>query len=181
MPRPPSPRSGIAKGHRPGDVVSGMAWPQVVWLVLPPQPSEAQQRTIGALRSAAQAENVAVKEVRLTSVRGQHGATFLLLSRDDVAALYRGAHRQRIAIFTFGEAKVLLDISESPSNRGCVPLANFVEYKCWFSLVSRPEEVENVLPAAKTWLAETHCEGHRDPRCLPRAVFTVAGQYNLLL
>src|SRR5882724_1512230 len=67
--------------------------------------------------------------------------------------------------------KVLLDISEIPNRRGCMSLERFIKYKCFYTLVSRPQEVENAFEEALAWMSDIHCEGPRDPRCLPSAIF----------
>jgi hypothetical protein len=102
-----------------------------------------------------------------------------LLSPHEIAGIYRGAHRERTAVIAFGGARVLLDISELPSNQGCVPLERFVRHKCWYSLISRPEEVADVLLSALAWMKETGCEGPRDPRCLPMAIFATRQDFPL--
>ena len=170
----------IPKGLGPGDVPAGLAWPRRLWLILPESASQSQNESIHRARAKLRGhDNIAVSEVKVKNVKGAGGFTFPLISAKDVAGLYRGAHRARSAVISFCGAKILLDIGEIPTNKGCMALEKFVEYKCSYELITRPEEVENVLAKTFSWLEVVNCEGPHDPRCLPAAVFEKNRDYRL--
>ena len=168
----------VPAGLRPGDV-PGVDWPKSLWVILPASPSKSQSTCISALRTKIESLEASVSEVRVRNMKGIAGIEFPLIPARDVAGLYRRAHRTRTAVIAFGSTKILLDISERPSNKGCVSLEQFVRYKCSYGLISRPAEVDGVLANAIAWMNNTHCEGTRDPRCLPAAVFETREQYSL--
>lgn len=123
--------------------------------------------------------DLAVTIATVQATPGFGGRTYALMRARDVGDLYTQAHRARIAVVAVCGAKVLLDISEEPSNTGCMSLERFVRYKCFYSLVTRPEEVDRTLRAALDWMDHSHCDGVRDPRCLPTAVFETYDEYKL--
>jgi len=123
------------------------------------------------IREYAAESDLRISEVKVESVNSRGGYEFSLLPAKDAAGLYRCAHRSRTAVMAVCGAKVRLDVSVPPTNAGCVSLEQFVRYKCSFSLVTRPAEVKNAFASALTWLEDVNCEGPRDPRCLPLAVF----------
>jgi hypothetical protein len=169
----------VPQGLRPGDVPSGITWPRSLWIILPRAFSQSQSESFHRLRTRAEGENLSVSEVKVRNAKGIGGREFSLISPNDVAGLYRRAHRARTAVLALCGAKVLLDISELPSNRGCVTLERFVEHKCAYSLISRPEEVEPAFSAALAWMNGVHCEGTRDPRCFPGLIFEPREDYPL--
>jgi hypothetical protein len=170
----------IPQGLGPGDVPSGTTWPKSLWIILPAKPSEPQSASIKALREKLAALNdVSVSDVKVQNTRGYGGLEFPLIPSKDVAGLYRRSHRARTAVIAFGGARILLDISEQPSARGCISLEKFVQYKCSYSLISRPGEVDAALGKALAWLDNIYCEGPHDPRCLPMAIFEARGPYSL--
>ena len=109
-------------------------------------PSRAQIESFGRLRQSLSGKpDLPISEVRVQNTKGLDGKMYQLVPAKDVAGLYRRAHRARTAIIAFSGAKVLLDISERPSSKGCVTLERFTRYKCSYVLVSRPEEVDRAL------------------------------------
>jgi len=178
-----TPGSGVAdmmRGLRAGDTPEAVAWPKSLWLILPARPSRAQTDSIGILRQLRQEESdLSVNEVRVSLVKGRDGKPFSLLQPNDVAGLYRGLHRSRAAVIALCGAKILLDISELPSNRGCMTVERFTRYKCYYALITRPEEVSRTFPEALRWMNNVSCEGPRDPRCYPAAVFETDREYQL--
>jgi hypothetical protein len=170
----------IPAGLQPGDAPTGLTWPRHVWLVLPADPSSPQSRAIQLLRTKLLAyPDIQVFQAKIILTKGNDGRNYSLLPSNRVAGIYRGAHRARTAVIAFAGAQVLLDISELPSNRGCVSLEKFVEHKCAYALITRPEEVERVLTAVIAWMGTVICDGAGDPRCLPAAVFTTSQNYPL--
>jgi len=170
----------VPEGLGPGDVPAGLSWPRSLWIILPANPSEAQGESISRLRTKlSELEDITVSDVRVQNIRGRGGLTYPLIPVKDVAGLYRRAHRSRTAIIAFGGAKVLLDISELPTSRGCVALERFIQHKCSYELVSRPEEVDRALSGALAWISDIHCDGPRDPRCYPTVVFETLREYPL--
>jgi hypothetical protein len=169
----------VPKGMKPGDVPDGLAWPRSLWLILPETPTKVQVTTAGCLRAKAQELDVTLSEVRLRNIPGPNGQQFPLVPEKDVAGIYRRAHRARTAIVATSGAKILLELGERPSNKGCVSLQEFVRYKCFYGLVSRAEEVDRTLAAAIDWMGATSCENSLDPRCYPKAIFQPRGQAEL--
>lgn len=171
----------IPQGLGPGDVPSGPTWPRSVWIIIPELISEVQSDSFSRLRLSLEGKkpDLPVSEVRVKNVKGRDGFTYPLVPPKDVAALYRRAHRARTAVIALGGAKVLLDISERPTNRGCVSLEKFIRYKCCYKLISRPEEVDRTLGLVLEWMDDIYCEGPRDPRCFPMSVFETARDYAL--
>jgi hypothetical protein len=170
----------IPEGLGPGDVPDDTQWPKSLWVILPAEPTESQSESFRRLRTKiGDQEGLKVSEVRVQNRKGQGGLEFSLIPAEDVAALYRRAHRARTAVIAFCASSVLLDISELPSNKGCMALQRFIQYKCSFNLVSRPEEVEGALVSALAWMGGIHCEGGNDPRCYPTAVFETNQIYPL--
>lgn len=170
----------IPQGLGPGNAPSGLSWPRSLWIVLPAIPSKAQSESISRLRAKlGEQEKILVSEVRVQNIRGVGGLVYPLIPTKDVAGIYRRVHRARTAIIAFGAAKVLLNISELPSNKGCIALERYVQYKCSYALVSRPEEVDRALSGTLTWMSGIHCEGPRDPRCFPTAIFETRREYPL--
>lgn len=170
----------IPPGLGPGDVPSGFTWPRSLWLVLPAQASSTQSRSAGRLRARlGEKPDLHVSEVRVRNIKGLDGTIFPLVPTKDVAGIYRRAHRARTAIIALCGAKVLLDISERPTNKGCMTLEKFIRYKCYYKLVSRPEEVDQALTVALDWMNEIDCEGRRDPRCFPVSIFEAKRDYAL--
>jgi hypothetical protein len=168
------------KGLRPGDSPAGIAWPKSLWVVLPAQPSESQHESLMRLRlTLREHEDLLVAEAKVQERKGHGGFTYSLMRASDIAGLYYRAHRARTAVIALCGASVLLDISEQPSNRGCMSLQRFVRYKCFYSLLSRPQEVEKVWADAMSWMAATHCDGPRDPRCFPASIFETQHGYVL--
>lgn len=180
MPDSQSDAVDIPPGLGPGDVPTGLSWPKSLWIVLPPTPTESQRESLSRLRiKAREYRDLLISETRVENKKGLNGIIYPLVPENDVAALYRRAHRARTAVIATCGAKVLLDISERPTNSGCLTLERFIQYKCLYSLVSRPEEVDRSFANALAWMTGTHCEGPRDPRCLPTAVFETVEQYPL--
>ena len=170
----------IPPGLGPGDIPSGITWPRSLWIILPAQSSEAQGQSASRLRaSLGEKPDLHVSEVKVQNIKGLDGTIFPLVPTKDVAGLYRRAHRGRTAIIAFCAAKVLLDISERPTNKGCMTLERFISDKCWYKLVTRPEEVEQALTLALRWMDDIHCEGSRDPRCYPASIFETNRDYAL--
>jgi hypothetical protein len=170
----------IPDGLRPGDVPSGIHWPRRVWLILPDTTSKSQRESIRRVREQLKNhDGIQVSEARVKNTKGSSGTEFRLLPPNEVAGIYRGAHRERTAIIAFCGAKVLLDISEAPTNHGCLTLEKFIRYKCSYALVSRPEEVERALLNLVAWMDRSSCDGPRDPRCLPTAIFTTRAEFFL--
>jgi hypothetical protein len=170
----------IPEGLGPGDVPSKLAWPRSLWIILPKIATDAQAKSINKLRTELSGKtDIRITEVRIQNRRGVGGILYPLVPAKDVAGLYRRAHRARTAIIAFCGAKILLNISELPTNKGCTSLEKFVQYKCSYTLVTRPEEVVRALAAALNWMDGIHCEGPRDPRCLPDAVFETTREYPL--
>lgn len=163
----------IPPGTRPGDVPSGLKWPRRIWLILPDKLSPSQSETIQQTRAQlGQHEDISISSARVKTTKGMNGQQFRLLSPHEVEGIYRGVHVERTAILAFCGAKVLLDISERPTNQGCMTLERFVRYKCAYALISRPEEIAGALAGALSWMDQTGCDGPRDPRCFPSAIFT---------
>jgi hypothetical protein len=123
--------------------------------------------------------DITVSEIKVKNIRGAGGFLYPLIPANDAAGLYRGIHRARTAVISFCGAKVLLDIGELPTNKGCMALEKFVQYKCSYKLVTRPEEVDGALSDALSWMEETNCEGPHDPRCLPASIFETNSDYRL--
>lgn len=170
----------VPPGLEPGDVPSGLTWPQSLWIILPEQSSEAQNQSASRLRARlGEKPDLRVSEVRVRNIKGLDGTIFPLLPTKDVAGLYRRAHRARTAIIAFCGAKVLLDISERPTNKGCMTLERFTRGKCCYKLVTRPEEVDQALTLALSWMDDIHCEGSRDPRCYPASIFETHRDHSL--
>lgn len=170
----------IPDGLRPGDTPYGVAWRRSLWIILPAKPSPAQSESYRRMRiKLSDQDDIQVSEVRVQNVRGRGGLMYPLIPAREVMALYRRAHRARTAVIAFGGAKVLLDISELPTAKGCVALERFIRYKCSYVLVSRPEEAEQAWAKVLTWMNGVHCEGPRDPRCFPMAVFETDKEYPL--
>jgi hypothetical protein len=170
----------IPAGLGPGDVPTGLAWPRSLWVILPASATEAQRKSVSRLRiRLKQQAGLPISEVRIQNVRGYGGLLYPLIPAKDVAGLYRRVHRARTAVIAFCGAKVLLDISELPTNKGCVALEKFIQYKGSYALVTRPEEVDGALDSALDWMNDTHCEGPRDPRCLPAVIFETRREYPL--
>jgi hypothetical protein len=168
----PSISITVPKGLGPGDVPSGITWPRKLWLILPEITSSSQDDSINRIRTKlSNQRRITVSEVRVKNVKGEHGFTYPLIPAKDVAGLYRGAHRARAAVISFCGAKVLLDIGELPSNKGCMALEKFIGSKCSYILISRPEEVDRALAKSLSWMEEIDCDGPHDPRCLPSAIF----------
>jgi hypothetical protein len=162
----------IPPGTRSGDVPYGLKWPRRIWLILPDKISPSQHEAIKLVRAQLNEQaDLLVSDARVKTIRGVNGQEFRLLSANEVAGIYRGAHVERTAILAFCGVKILLDISERPTNQGCMTLERFVRHKCSYTLVSRPEEAASALLSAMSWLDDTGCEGPRDPRCLPSAIF----------
>ncbi len=177
--RPPMTMS-IPEGLGPGEVPAGLSWPQSLWLILPANPTEAQNESFRRLRARLREQpSIPVSEVRVQEIRGFGGLVYPLIPAKDVAGLYRRAHRARTAVVAFCGAQVLLDISELPTSKGCVALARFIQHKCSYALVTRPEEVDGVLAGVLDWMSGIHCEGKRDPRCLPTAIFATRKEFPL--
>lgn len=169
----------IPKGLGPGDTPEGLVWPRSLWIVLPATPTASRTRSLAALRAAANEHGIPVSEVKVKEVKGVEGRVFPLIPAKDIAGLYRRAHRARTAVVALSGAKVLLDISEKPSNRGCITLERFVAHKCAYFLVTRPEEVDGVFVQLLSWMDDVFCDGFRDPRCLPMAIFEKKSEYSL--
>src|SRR6266496_1911523 len=170
----------IPNGLGPGDVPANITWPRSLWVILPAKPTEPQDESFKRLRAKiGEQEGLTVSEVRVRNIRGDRGLIYPLIPSKDVAGLYHRAHRARTAVIAFCGSQVLLDISELPSSKGCVALERFIQYKCSFNLVSRPEEVEGALASALAWMSGTYCEGQNDPRCYPTAIFETNGVYPL--
>lgn len=169
----------VPPGMKPGEVPAGLDVPRRLWIVLPEKPTGSQQISFTEVRRRATEEGLSPVIVSATTTTGIGGTKFALLRPKDVLGLYRCAHRARTAVIALSGVKILLDISELPTNRGCVTLKSFIEHKCAYSLVSRPEEAEKAMVATLRWMSDIHCEGKRDPRCLPRAVFAADTEYDL--
>lgn len=170
----------IPPGLGPGDTPAGLSWPRSLWIILPAKPSPAQSESIRRLRiKLSEQDEIRVSEVRVRSTKGPRGFTYPLIPANEVMGLYRQAHRARTAVIAFGGTQVLLDISELPTAKGCVALERFVKYKCSYALVSRPEELEGAWTKALAWMNDIHCEGQRDPRCYPMAIFETDREYPL--
>src|ERR1700722_10791515 len=177
MPDPRTTTVNAPPGMRTGDAPTGLSWPKSLWIVLPLNPTEPQKETLSRLRiKAREQRDLLVSEIRVTHKKGVNGFEYPLVAPSDVAAIYRRAHRARTAVIATCGAKILLDISERPTNNGCLSLERFVQYKCSYALASRPEEVDQSFANAMTWMAGTHCDGPRDPRCLPLAIFELVKQ-----
>lgn len=174
------PGPDVSAAMRPGDTPSGTAWANCLWIIVPAMPSPSQDECLMVLRTKVRGqENLFVYEARTHNVRGFEGRIYPLVRATDIAGLYAMAHRSRVAVIALGSAKVLLDISERPSNGGCMSLERFVRYKCSFCHVTRPEEVDSALVAAMDWMVAVHSEGPSDPRCLPAAIFETRREYSL--
>lgn len=161
----------LPSGYKPGDTPEGLAWPQRIWIVLPPNPSAAQNQTYRQVLKKAEELGIGLNPIKAVKRKGLTGLEFTLLTELDAASLYRGLHRHRVAVIALTGCKVLLDISEAPSNKGCVSLEDFVRYKCFYRLVSRPEILEGTFREMTAWLEGESCHGHRDPRCIPMQIF----------
>jgi len=166
-------------GLRPGDVPSGIQWPQRLWVILPPTPSSAQATMHRAILARAESVGLNVTSVQLVASRGRGGLQFKLMQPQDVAGLYKSIHRFRTGILALSGAKILLDISESPTNQGCVSLETFVKYKCVYRLASRPEEVDVAFEDLINRMSVDDCDGYKDPRCLPTAIFVAKKDIDL--
>lgn len=113
-------------------------------IIAPAMPSPSQDECLMVLRTKVRGqENLFAYEARTHNVRGFEGRIYPLVRATDIAGLYAMAHRSRVAVIALGSAKVLLDISERPSNGGCMSFERFVRYECSFCLVTRPEEVDS--------------------------------------
>jgi hypothetical protein len=177
---PEQPDLDTGRGVRPGDTPSGARWPKSLWVITPSRPTLSQIQSLKALRKTTRCHaDISVTEAKIEDVHGYDGLTYPLVRATDIAGLYRQAHRSRLAVIALCAAKVLLDISERPSNGGCMSLERFVRYKCTYFLVTRSEEVERTLGAALDWMASIHCEGPGDPRCYPAAIFETQREYML--
>lgn len=179
MPEESATEVTIPKGLGPGDVPGFLPWPRSLWIVLPGRPTSSQRESFARLREMIKELDLQVSEVKVQDTSGVEGRVFPLLAAKDVAGLYRRAHRARTAVIALCGAKVLLDISEMPSNKGCISLERFVRYKCFYSLITRMEEVDAALTQALDWMGGVHCEDSRDPRCLPTAIFETKNEYSL--
>jgi hypothetical protein len=176
----PSMAMSVPQGLGPGDVPTGLSWPQSLWLILPANPTEAQSESLSRLRARLTEQvSIPVSEVRVQEIRGFGGLVYPLIPAKDVAGLYRRAHRARTAVIAFCGAQILLDISELPTSKGCIALERFIQHKCSYALVTRPEEVDGALARVRTWMSGTHCDGMRDPRCFPTAIFETRKEYPL--
>jgi hypothetical protein len=170
----------IPTGLGPGDVPAGLAWPRKFWLILPESTSPSQNESIRHARTKLIGHaDITVSEIRVKNIRGAGGLIYPLIPANDAAGLYRGIHRARTAVISFCGAKVLLDIGELPTNKGCMALEKFIQYKCSHKLVTRPEEVDGALSEALSWMMEANCEGPHDPRCLPASIFEANSDYRL--
>jgi hypothetical protein len=169
-----------ARGLKPGDLLQGVSWPSKAWIIRPENLTQSQAESLRRLRDRAARARLTVSEAIVGTVRGHGGLKFSLLSATDVKAMYRSVHRARVCVFALCGAQVLLDISERPSNKGCMSLERFVAHKCFYALVSRPEEVERTFIAGVSWISKVHCDGPRDPRCLPAAVFRTRNYHSLV-
>jgi len=167
-------------GLQPGEAPAAVAWSKQLWLILPQTPTSAQSQTIKELRaSLSEYEDLTVVDVTVRNTIGAGNRKYPLVVAADISRLYRAAHRARVAVLAFGEAKVLLDASEQPSNPGCVPLERYVQYKCYFRLITRPPETRAAIDGAMRWLSDVHLDGIRDPRCFPTVLFPTRRNYSL--
>jgi hypothetical protein len=170
----------VPGGLKPGDIPAGLTWPKSLWIVLPPSLTPSQQQSLSRLRDKArQRTDMHVAEIKIEKKKGIGGLGYPLVRSTDIAGLYQQAHRARTAVIALCGAKVLLDVSELPSSRGCMSLERFIQYKCFFALVSRPQEAEEALKGALVWMSGIHCQGPRDPRCIPSAIFETQRPYTL--
>jgi hypothetical protein len=160
------------RGSKPGDIPSGIIWPRKVWLILPDSASSSQSESIRRARAELEKNtSITVSETKIRKVRGVNGFSYPLLPAGDVAAIYRGSHRARTAVVAFCGAKILLDNSELPTNKGCISLEKFASHKCRYLLVTRPSEIATALDEVISWMDLVNCDGPSDPRCLPTAIF----------
>ncbi len=106
------------------------------------------------------------------------GRTVHLVEPRDAVALYKQAHRARVATLGLHPAEVCTHpLREfAISTRKVISIARYVQYKAY----SIPLHDWNANPAAwivafERWNAVVECEGEHDPRCLPFHVFLASG------
>ena len=159
------------KGYQPGDTPSDVAWPETVCLILPPKQSNSQTLTIALIQDRLRSMEYHCVTMRATSVSGFGGQKFSILRPSDAAGLYVSSHRERVFVVTVGGVKVQLDTTEMASNRGTVPVSAFIEYKAGHVMITRPEEVDRGVGLIQTYMSQQHCDGSKDPRCLPFSLY----------
>lgn len=111
-----------------------------------------------------------------------------MLSGDDAAAIYRRAHRARVAFIAFAKSHVLLHPSkEEAIRKNAISRAQyFFRYKCFVELIAQHVE------CTEDWVKEFSerfaaacltpgCDNELDPRCLPLHVFTNDNSLDLFL
>lgn len=114
------------------------------------------------------------------------GKTLEILRGPDTTEIYRRAHRVHIGVVIFSPTFVCLhpDEKEALNKNQIARLQTFLAYKCFVRLcddstVFSAEWADEIATAFLTHSAAIHCEGERDPRCLPLHVFKNSGNLAL--
>lgn len=114
------------------------------------------------------------------------GRTRQILPGTEVTAIYRRAHRARVAIIVFAQTYVCLHPHQHEAVRRnlLVRLPGFFEYKCFIELLDdemgcTPEWIDGFADRFGSVPLSPACEGARDPRCLPLHVFSNKGAHDL--
>ena len=151
-----------------------------VWLLLPEDARRQVGQTLRAIDLAVQQQSregnswtLVTRYVRTFKVRG--GRPLPVLSTEDSANLYRRAHRARVGVLVVGEAWVRSDPSEEPDvGPGSLNVQQFLAYKALVGTTRTHTlglDYAPFLERVEEWVAQVHCDGAHDPRCLPRQVF----------
>lgn len=99
-----------------------------------------------------------------------------VLSPQDTEAVYRAAHRCRLAVLATGAYRVRRDPRADPSSvRLLWAPEEFLRYKAHAEVVRAIGDVPVALARAATVLQALSCDGASDPRALPMHVFSPDG------
>lgn len=155
----------------PGETPSRVSWDKRCVLVEPSQLSDAQEKSLAAIRAKLRSVEADLATLKTVQTRGQGGFRFELVTASDVEQLYRLAHQAVLLVITVGSAKVHLRIDELPTNSTTMPLSSYLGHKARTIHVSRPEEATRLLAVLDQPSLGLACEGHKDPRCIPFFMF----------
>jgi hypothetical protein len=155
----------------PGSTPGSVPWPVEIWLVVPEPASPHQTNLAQLLRNEIAQRDGRIVELRALRRKDPGREAFNVLRPSDAGRLYRRAHRAHVSVLSLGGVRVQRDPTERPTTRGSVPLEDFIRYKAFFELVTRPQGVAQAVSSALLWGSTSQCTGPGDPRCLPFLIF----------
>ena len=170
----------VPQGLGPGDAPGGVTWRTRLCLVLPPQKAGYSAAVVGDIRAYAREKHLREPDILHTAeVPNLYKRKYRLIRTSHAKGIYLSAHRERVIVLALTGARVLLNPTEVPNSRNTVSIEEFVRYKCAYRFIDSSASLKQAIELIDQYPTVAGCDDTRDPRCLPFALFTPHGEYDL--